>query len=386
MLVKRFDLAIINRSFWPVYPVIGEALLRYAEGISADKRVCIIMQDRVDVRAKLNESERGQGVDFFPCKALATSSSGILRRIIDALFFMAWVVGVLIFTRPKKVYISTDPPVLVPFVVMLYCKVFNSSYVYHLQDIHPEAANVVISINKIIYRILRWMDSAVMRNAEKLITITDEMAHEIHKRSRTRVNVHVVNNPAVSFSDVDLSRTKRRGFSFCGNAGRLQRIPLLISSIQRYLDNGGQLDFAFAGGGVYANNLVQLSLLYPQVEYFGLISPRAAAQLNTDYAWALLPIDDDVTRFAFPSKSSSYVFSGAYILAVCGENTSVAQLVTEHRLGLCVEPAVDAVADIFHRIENSEIDFSMLDTDRSSLKSQLDFDHFITQLNRLILN
>ncbi len=30
-MLKRLDLVIINRSFWPVYPVIGEALMRFAE-------------------------------------------------------------------------------------------------------------------------------------------------------------------------------------------------------------------------------------------------------------------------------------------------------------------------------------------------------------------
>ena len=46
----KYDFLIINRSFWPLYPVIGESLLRLAEKISIDKKVGIVMQDHVDIK------------------------------------------------------------------------------------------------------------------------------------------------------------------------------------------------------------------------------------------------------------------------------------------------------------------------------------------------
>lgn len=381
---NKTDLVIINRSFWPVYPVIGEALLRFAERAVGTHRVCIIMQNHVGIREKLAEHKRGVGVKFFPCKAWTTSASGIFRRIVDAAFFMLWVIGVLLWIRPKKVYVSTDPPVLVPFVVMLYAKIFRASYIYHLQDIHPEATNVVIPVNPLIFRCLQWIDGLVMRHATRLITITQGMAAEISARSCTRSDISVISNPAVSFESINQVALKKRGFSFCGNAGRLQRIPLLIDAIERYLNAGGTLEFAFAGGGIYAQRLRQLADQYPQVRYDGLVSASEAAQLNADYEWALLPIEDEVTRFAFPSKSSSYVFSGALILAVCGEQTSVAQWVILNRLGFVVEPGVEILVDAFQKIERGEIDLTKLDGDRVSLKKDLSFDRFIENLEGVI--
>jgi len=381
---SRYDLAIINRSFWPVYPVIGEALLRFAERSAGKYRICIVSQDHVGIRHKLSEQERGQGVSFFPCKALTTSASGIIRRIVDAAFFALWVGGVLLCTRPKKVYVSTDPPVLVPFVVMLYAKVFRASFVYHLQDIHPEATNVVVSVSPLLFKCLQWMDNLVIRQAFKLITITQEMAAEISARSRTRARIVVISNPAVSFESVNYVLSKKRGFSFCGNAGRLQRIPLLVEAIEQYLDEGGALEFAFAGGGVYAQRLQQLADRYLKVRYDGLVSATEAAQLNADYEWALLPIEDDVTRYAFPSKSSSYVFSGAFILAVCGEHTSVARWVISCRLGAVVEPNTAALVGAFQKIERGETDTGELDGDRVELKNGLGFDRFIENLEDVI--
>ena len=380
MAPKREKLTIINRSFWPIYPVIGEALMRLAEQQANDYEVSVILQDHADIRSQLQKHARGEGVNFFPCKAFSNSGSGILRRIADAVFFMLWVFITLIRVRPKVVYISTDPPVLVPFIVMIYTKFSRAKYIYHLQDIHPEAANVVIPLNPFVYRIMRWVDCLVMRQAALLLTITDEMAEEIHKRSLTKTEIVILPNPAVSFEDVVLPQTKTKGFTFCGNAGRLQHIPLLIQAIEKYHLEGGSLPFVFAGGGRFSTELKSLSENSALVTYLGIITAKEAAELSSEYEWALLPIKDEVTRFAFPSKSSSYVFSGALVAAICGNETSVAHWVNANKLGLVVNPDVDSLCAFFMQAENNLITKSEFSNDRSELKEKLEINSFVRQL------
>ena len=380
----RRDFAIINRSFWPIYPVIGEALLRLAEDLSVDQRVSVIMQDHSNIRSNLRAEKRGEEVEFFPGKAWSHSGSGILVRALDAIYFMLWVVYCLLRSRPKLVYVSTDPPVLVPFVVMIYATLFKAKFVYHLQDIHPEAANVVMKVNPVLFRLLKWMDCLSMRRANSIITITDEMAAKIKERSGTGSPIHVVSNPAVSFDKVSQPLEKKRGFSFCGNAGRLQRIPLVIKAITRYLDAGGKMCFAFAGGGVHSSAIAALADKYDSVDYLGRVTPAAAAQLNCEYEWALLPIEDEVTRYAFPSKSSSYIFSGAAVLAVCGAETSVAEWTRKNEVGVVSEPDVESLAQIFSKIERGEIDLKDYIYDRKAIKAELNFDYFIHRLKEII--
>ncbi|CAM3789955.1 glycosyltransferase [Ectopseudomonas alcaliphila] len=379
-------LVIVNRSFWPVYPVVGEALLRFAEQAAANNvSVSVILQDHADIRSRLAEENRGKGVRFFPVKAWTSSSSSVLARIADAIFFMLWVLCTLLRLRPNKVYVSTDPPVVVPFIVMVYCKIFRADYIYHLQDIHPEAADVVVPVQRWIFKLLRWADVLVMKNATQLITITEQMAEYIRVRSSTRAPIHVLENPAVSFDSIELKKTKLPGFSFCGNAGRLQRIPLLIDAIEKYLSSGGSLKFAFAGGGVYSGQLRALSERYVNVDYHGLVSARDAAQINVDYEWAILPIADEVTQFAFPSKSSSYVFSGAKILAISGRETSVSRWVLDNNLGVAVPPDIDAVVSAFQEVERSNYASLNIDMERVRLKKTLHFDSFIFRLGSIVL-
>lgn len=383
-MCKRLDLMIINRSFWPVYPVIGEALMRFAEQQASIMRVGVVLQDHSDIRKNLETHGRGQNVQFFPCRAYSVSGSSIYKRIFDAFFFMLWVFCVLLLKRPKKVYISTDPPVLIPFVVAIYSKLFDSKFIYHLQDIHPEAASVVVPLNTKFFNLFRWMDSFSMRCASTLITITNEMADEILSRSGVSTRIHIFPNPSIHFDEEVLPASKTIGFSFCGNAGRLQRIPLLIESIDKYCMLGGRLPFVFAGSGVYAEELKHLATRHPNVTYLGFISPLNAAFLNAKFQWALLPIEDEVTRFAFPSKSSSYVYSDAQIAAICSQSTSVARWVENNKLGIVVDPNVDALCDFFFMVDKGEINAPYCSSGRMRLKEELSFDVFVERLCSIV--
>ena len=90
-----------------------------------------------------------------------------------------------------------------------------------------------------------------------------------------------------------------------------------------------------------------------------------------------------MTRFAFPSKTSSYVFSGASLLAVCGTENSVAEWVTENDLGVVCEPSVEALVEMFQRIEHSEVNLTSSDSSRNELKQKLEFGVFISKMQEL---
>lgn len=383
--MSRYDIAIINRSFWPVYPVIGEALLRLAEQLSHTSKVCVIMQDHADIRARLHEAGRGGQATFFPAWAGSSSASGLMRRAFDTVFFMLWVSLVLLWTRPRCVYVSTDPPVLVPFVVAVYARLSGAQYTYHLQDIHPEAANVVVNVAPWLSRLLVWIDGFTMRHASTLVTLTEQMKTVIMARSFSRAPITLLNNPAVPFDEVNRISSRRAGFSFCGNAGRLQRMPLLIAAIDSYLSEGGCLHFVFAGGGVYAGELMALAHKHERFEYRGQVPSREAARIVNEYDWALLPIEDAVTRFAFPSKVSTYAFSGARMVAICGGETSVATWVLQNKAGVVVTPNVDEVVAFFRAVEHQKMDFEIDQSMAERLREELTMDRFVIRLEAIVM-
>ena len=380
MLFKRCDLAVINRTFWPKSQIIGESLLQLSEKTFHDgKSAVVITQSSENLKKIMTESGRGLSIAFKACKSRSDSSTKLLYRIFDILIFMFWVVWNLILTRPKKVYVSTDPPLIVPFIVFLYSKISGASYVYHLQDIHPEAANIVVKLNPILFTFLKKMDNLVIRNASSIITITQTMKDEITTRSKTKSKIHLVDNPTATI--VGITQSKITGFVFSGNAGRLQRIPLLLESIDKYKEQGGALPFLFIGAGVYSDEIRSLSSKYEDITCSGLVDANTANDLTSRYEWALLPIEDEITKYAFPSKTSSYVSCCVNILSICSEQTSVAKWVVDNNYGINTLPKVDDLVGVFFKIENGlTINKKIVDQNHFSIEN------FVHKIFNIVFN
>lgn len=349
--------AIVSRSFWPQSPAIGEALLLLTESLSENAQAVVITQVAKDFPEKLQQAQRGQGVKFSTLPSLTNSSSHMLLRIVELLLFTVFVFCSLCWHRPDKVYVATNPPIFTPLAVRLYCGLFGKKFVYHLQDIHPEATQVVTGKTNWVERLLRKIDVKTTRKAATVITLTEQMKSYITQRTGQKLPFVLLDNPSVqgAAQETDVAVERKKGFVYCGNAGRLQRIPLLLAAIERYLNEGGQLPFVFAGGGVYKSAIEKLANQFEQVSYLGVLPADQAAAVLRSYSFGLMPIDDEVTNYAFPSKSSSYVFSGCQVVAICGADTSVAQWVHDNQLGFVAEPDVDVVVGLFHKLEREAI-------------------------------
>lgn len=351
MISKKFDFVIINRSFWPQNEIIGEALLQLGEKISdKSKNVAVITQHPECLKKISKKFERGKKLTFYNLKSRVDSSSKFIYRVTDTLRFAFWVAWCLIITRPKKIYISTDPPLSSPFIVFMYSKLFRASYVYHLQDIHPEAISGVVNINPLIYSLLKKIDSLVMRHATHIITISETMRSEIFARTNINCDISLIDNPTIECKHSTNSK-KIKGFVFSGNIGRQQRIPLLLESIEKYKSERGKLSFIFIGDGVYADQIKNISLNYDDIDFVGRCSAKKSNELASRYEWGLLPIEDKATRYAFPSKTSSYLACGINILSICSKGTSLAKWVLENNYGINAQPNVESIVEAFFKVE-----------------------------------
>ena len=382
-MFKRYDLVIINRSFWPVYPVIGEALLRLAEKISHSKKVAIVIQDHDNIRNHLKKNRRGSGIKFFPGKAFSNSSSSLIIRILDAIFFTFWIIYCILKTRPKNIYISTDPPLIVPFIIAVLSKIMNIKYTYHLQDIHPEATNTIKKLNVYLCKFLKKIDNFSIRNANSLITLNEEMKEVVINRLNKTNKISIIQNPSIILNPIKNIK-KKRGFSFTGNLGRPQLVNLLIQAINEYEKKGGILEFVFAGGGIFSKEISKLSKINSLVTYHGIVSATDADTIVSEYEWALLPIEDEITRYSFPSKISSYVCSGAKILSICSENTSVAKWIKSKKVGITVNPKLGEIIELFFKLEKNIIDTSFIEMNRKDLIEIFQMDTFVKKVENKI--
>ena len=372
-------IAIINRSFWPCDQILGDALLQFAELMSVHMTCYVVTQSQRNFKEKYTKENRGTNITLRACRAYTNSSNSILSRILEALYFVIWTFFCLVRDRPTIVYISTDPPIIVPFFVSIYCKIFGAKYVYHLQDIHPEIANSVVPIPKILFSMLYWLDNVTLRGASKIITISDEMKSYIANRSKTNAPIYLLDNAAFFVDNIE-DTSKNCDVVFCGNIGRLQRISLITEAINEYLKNGGKLKFTFIGGGIYKHLIERLANDFEQVTYLGKLPAKESAEIVAKHRYALLPIEDEITRYAFPSKSSSYVISGCYIVAICSETTSVSRWVVENKFGSSVAPGKDNLISYFHNLEKKQPHTEISHPNQMDIYSKSHFAQFLTKI------
>lgn len=261
--------------------------------------------------------------------------------------------------RPSIVYVSTNPPLLVPLVVSVYCKLFGKKYVYHIQDIHPESTSLLINLPDVVIAIFRLIDTWVLNGASKVVTLTKEMKGTLLKRGVETKKIVLMENPSLVYKTK--IKNKINGVVFSGNAGRLQLMDIVLAGIERYIKQGGKLPFCFVGSGIYKHRLKELSDKYETFSYKGYVDAATAMKITSEYRWAMLPIMPEALSYAYPSKIPTYISAGCKIVSITNGETSLAKWIEVSGLGQNVEPSVDELSDYFHGLESDnshEIDIS----------------------------
>lgn len=341
---------IVSRDFWPNAAAIGDGLMGLARQLSRTDNVSVVTMSREDLSA-LDRAESGgvSNVLFFIAKPLTNSSSSILLRILELIYFSIWLLVSLFRASPSVVYVATNPPILVPFVVATYCKLFNKKYVYHVQDIHPEALSLLVKIPRLVFSALQYADTWVLNNAFRIVTLTEDMKQTLMARGCYRPVVMLMENPS-AVSELRTGK-KIQGMVFSGNAGRLQLMDVVLVAIEQYLQQKGDLEFCFVGGGVYKDRLVELSQQFENFTYKGYVSGDEALKITSNYRWALLPILPEVLSYAYPSKIPAYLSAGCEIISVTDQSTALARWVETSGCGTNVTPSVDALLAYFQQLE-----------------------------------
>lgn len=338
--------AIINRSFWPDSYVIGKALYDLSLDLSANSEVVVITQSNANLDSLYDNCKN---IELCKGRSLSSSSSKIVSRLSDAFYFFFFVLISLLKKRPNKVYVSTNPPVIVPFISSVYCRLFGAELFYHVQDIHPEIANIIYPVNKLIYKILIFMDSYTLSKASKVITLTDSMKLSLASRGADTKKIILLNNPGFDVASKNVEKTD--DVVFCGNLGRLQYIPLLVEAIKTYRERGGSCKFTFIGSGIHSADVDDLSKSVQGVTYLGRLGPDKSSEIVSRHKWALLPIDERVDNYAFPSKTSSYIMSKCNIIGICGDDTEVSAWLKTNEFGLSSDKNVDDIVQMLFRTE-----------------------------------
>ena len=221
------SITIINRDLGEHAGAIGVGLTDFATNMALAGNVQIITSSNSSDLVKLSQNSK---IRLSHVKSLTSSSSNIFMRLLEIFYFSMFVILNLWKTKPKIIYVTSNPPIIIPFLVYIFCSLYKIKYIYHVQDIHPEATNIILKLPQLIIKFVKYVDTLTLKNADIVITLNQDMKNTLLERTPS-IRVILLDNPALKLNLQESRLCKINGAIFCGNAGRLQNMEVLLNAI-----------------------------------------------------------------------------------------------------------------------------------------------------------
>ncbi len=283
------------------------------------------------------------------------SKRGFIYKILSSILFFFYLVFQLVKQRPKKIYVATNPPVLIPFVCALYSRAFNSEMFYHVQDIHPELTRLVFGKKMILFRLFQLMDRFSLIQSRKIFTINSSMAETLLTRAARSLPIELIENPFLGqVLPLDLY-PKREGIVFSGNMGRFQNIESLCSALALYYKNSGAQAVTFIGDGCYFGYIKKFifdNKLSSKIFLHDSIPPEEMGSFLSSYKWGVVSIREEVDKYAFPSKTATYLAAGVPLLSISSPGSALEIWTNKNGFGITSSCAIESILSTLKKTDS----------------------------------
>ncbi|WP_161958374.1 glycosyltransferase family 4 protein [Ornithinimicrobium cavernae] len=336
----------IHRYFWPDSPPYASFLRRIAGRWAEDGHQVEVLAGRPSYESARSRAGAAELVDGFRIRRIPVlrDLSGGWRQLINLVAFPVFVsVRILLARSPDVVMCSTVPQVTLGWAVSVATRVRRGAFVYHCMDLHPEIGRISGEFrNPLLYRVLAQLDLATMRRAERIVVLSEDMRRAVLSRDpRLEGRVIVLNNWALpDFGEPEASPLPPPAEGvlrvvFTGNLGRFQGLEQVVSALA-FLPPHVRIEVVFMGEGRAKSDVEQATRLLeaPGIDVLFLPagSASAAKALMRTAHLGLVTLVPGVVRYAYPSKTATYISQGLPLLVLCEQDSALAQSVT--RLGL----------------------------------------------------
>ena len=358
--------------FWPDSPPYAN-MLRTISSHFAQKghKISVLTAQpsykQVDRAARSPAFEQLDGVNVSRLALLPGSGSITqLRALSKALWPLraaCYLVGQAILGRRQEVIVAaTIPPVANGVFGLIAARLTRAKFVYHLQDIYPEIGAVggLWSEKSLKYKCLKWFDTLICKQADHCIVLSEDMAKTLKARGVVNTSITIINNfMLASFSEktfetnsanaININLEKNLRVVFAGNLGRFQGLELMLQAfVDMTQNNNLQMELHFIGEGAAEQSLKDLADGSQYIFFHGHYPFEEACRLMATFDAGIVSIQPDIYRYAYPSKTLTYLGLGLPLLALVESESALAVSITNDRLGVAASNANrQALADGF---------------------------------------
>ncbi|MBZ6377432.1 hypothetical protein B5C34_04965 [Pacificimonas flava] len=377
---------IIYRHFWPDSPPYASMLRSISARLAAEGHDVTIWAEMPCYKlsdGSLSPSRREviDGVNVERFRRLPFwSRSGLVRTLAK----LAFVPRILVKTLTARaagydfdlVWTATIPPVLQGWCGRIVARLFGSQFLYHCQDLYPELAEHMGMITQegALSRMARAIERRNRERADLLVTLSEDMRTTVTALAEPRRTVIInnflledfgaskesepaahetaeTNRPDLSFPVAvagESSDEEALDIIFAGNMGQFQG---LTEFLQGFIATATEtpVRLTFMGDGKAAADLRQLAKDDPRVRFIPQLPFEEAKEIIAQYDFGLISLEPGIHRYAFPSKTLTYLGLGLPIIALVEEDSDLGRLVRDARVGMVIgkrdEPSIAAAIE-----------------------------------------
>jgi len=347
---------VVSELYYPEETSTGYYLTRIAEGLTNDFEVKVLCgQPNYSARGTRSpKREIHKNVEIRRVWGTTLDKNIIIYRLVNMLtlsFGIFWK-ALINFRKGDRVLVVTTPPSL-PFVSALAAILRGADYLLLIHDNYPE---ILIAVgkteeNSLFVRVMDFFNRRLYKYAHKIIVVGRDMRELVKKKTHgLEKEIEYIPNWAeleqvkpLSRDDnqllKDLGISKKFVFLYAGNMGHPNDLESIIYCADQ-LKNDGEIHFIFIGTGVKrkwlerevsAGNLGNVTILQPR--------PRSEQNVFLNACdVALVSLVKKMHGVSMPSRTYNILAVGKPILALAENDSELAQVVNEEKIGWVVPP------------------------------------------------
>ncbi len=374
---NKQKLWVVTELYYPEETSTGYYLTRIAEGLA----------DRFDVKVlcgQPNYSARGtqapkkeihKNVEIFRSFGTTFDKNIIPLRVINmlTLSFSIFINALLKFRKGDKVLVVTTPPSL-PFITAIAALFRGSGYVLLIHDNYPEILFAVEKLkeNSFSADVLNFFNRWLYKYAAKIIVVGRDMKRLVEKKTfGLDISIDTIPNwaeletvePAARKNNkllAELGLLEKFVLMYAGNMGHPNDLESIVRCAEK-LVNEEHFHFVFLGAGV-KKKWLEKQVNDRSLKNITILAPKPRSE-QTEFLnacdVALVSLVKKMRGVSMPSRTYNILAVGKPILALTEDDSELAKVVAEDRVGWAVpacepEKLLKVLREIYLERENLE--------------------------------
>jgi glycosyltransferase involved in cell wall biosynthesis len=354
--MKRPVLWVLSELYWPEENATGFLLTHIAEGLAHDfdVRVLCCPPNYFQRGTQVPRHETKNGVQIERVKGTSFNKDRLALRLINGLTMSLalFLRSLTRFRRGDRVLVVTNPPFL-PFLTLAASRIKRAQCSLLVHDVYPEVltAGGLAGRGSLLVIIGNALNRRLYRGMHSIITLGRDMQKlALQKLPKGDTRSVIIQN----WADVELVKPMPRSSNpllhelglqnrfvvqYAGNLGRTHGVDTMLEAA-KLLRSHTDIHFLVIGSGARRKALEQAvqSGELPNVTYLGTRPRTDQPVFLTACDLSLILFVPGMAGVSVPSRMYNVLAAATPILAACDDDSELAQVVREERVGWVVPP------------------------------------------------